>query len=323
MKVVAALVLIVWGQTGVRPGSDPRQTFTQVHMGMPVRILIYAPDRGAAESSARAGFARIAALDAMLSDYRPDSELSQLSATSGRWVTVSPELFEVLDLALKVSRASDGAFDPTVGPLTTLWREARKTKMLPPSTAVEDARRRVSWRFIELDRSKLAVRLARPNMRLDLGGIAKGFILQQALAVLIKHGAPITLLEAGGDIVVGDAPPNRQGWEIAAPYADADFQSRARRLVRASLASSGPTAQFVEIDGVRYSHVIDPRTGHPLTSSRVVGVIASDGATADALATAFGVLGSEAAPKLSAAFPGAVLSRAPERTLPRLRAEQK
>ena len=134
-------------------------------MGMPVRILIYAPDRGVAESAGRAAFARIAELDAMLSDYRPDSELSQLSATSGRWVSVSPELFNVLDLALKVARASGGAFDPTVGPLTTLWREARKTKSLPSKTAVDDARGRVSWWFIELDRSMLAARLVRGGCR--------------------------------------------------------------------------------------------------------------------------------------------------------------
>ena len=244
----------------------------------------------------------------MMSDYRPDSEVSRLPESRG-WVAVSPDLFAVLSKALEVSRASDGAFDPTIGPLTTLWREARRTRALPAATALEDARQDVSWRFIELDASRRTVRLTRPGMRLDLGGIAKGYILQEALAVLVDRGTPAALLEAGGDIVAGDAPPGLTGWHIDVPYGDAAFQARARRLVRAALATSGPTFQFVEIDGVRYSHVVDPRTGRALTSPRVVGVIARDGATADALATAFGVLDEAGAAKLAAAFPDAVVSR--------------
>jgi thiamine biosynthesis lipoprotein len=277
-------------------------------MGMPVRVALYAPDRDTAERAGRAAFARIAALDARLSDYRPDSEVSRLPESRG-WVSVSPDLFSVLSTALEVSRASDGAFDPTIGPLTTLWREARRTRALPAATALENARQYVSWRFIELDDSRRTVRLTRPGMRLDLGGIAKGYILQEALAVLVVRGAPAALLEAGGDIVAGDAPPGLTGWHIDVPYGDSAFQARARRLVRAALATSGPTFQFVEIEGVRYSHVVDPRTGRALTSPRVAGVIARDGATADALATAFGVVDAAGAAELAAAFPDAIVSR--------------
>jgi thiamine biosynthesis lipoprotein len=141
-------------------------------------------------------------------------------------------------------------------------------------------------------------------MRLDLGGIAKGYILQEALHVLRSTGVTRALVESGGDIVVGDAPPGRAGWRIDVPGADAAFAARAATLSNAALSTSGPTAQFVQIDGVRYSHVVDPRTGVGLTNGITAHVIASDGATADALSTALTVLGPDAAGPILAGFPG-------------------
>jgi len=263
-------------------------------MGMPVRMVLHAPGRDAGERAARAAFARIAALDAMLSDYRADSELARLSTSSGTWVTVSPELFTVLTTALDIARASDGAFDPTAGPLTHLWREGRRAGGLPSPADVTEARTRVGWRLVELDSARRAVRLTRTGMQLDLGGIAKGFILREALIVLTAHDAGAALIAAGGDVLVGAAPPGRAGWQIAAPYAGAAFQARASSLTHAALATSGPIAQFIASGGARHSHVIDPRTGLSVTSDRVVGVIAADAMLADALATALGVLGPEA-----------------------------
>ncbi len=290
-----------------RPQAEPnRFEFSQVHMGMPVRIVVYAATPELADRAARAAFSRIASLDQAMSDYRPDSELNRLLATAGRWTPVSAELFDVLTRALQVARASDGAFDPTVGPLTILWREARRTGRAPDATALEAARARVGWRQVSLGPAARAVRLARAEMRLDLGGIAKGYILQEALAVLVSHGASRALLEAGGDVVVGDPPPDRSGWRIDVAGADAAFAARAAALTRAALSTSGLTAQFVEIDGKRYSHVIDPRTGWGVTSDHAVSVIAADAATADALATALGVLGPSASEALLAAFPDAM-----------------
>ena len=285
-----------------------RFEFSQVHMGMPVRLVLYAPDAGSAERSARMAFVRVATLDAMLSDYRPDSELNRLSATNRAWMPVSADLFAVLTRALEIAEASDGAFDPTVGPLTTLWREARRTRRLPEDTELADARARVGWQYLMLDSAKVAARLDRAGMRLDLGGIAKGYILHQALAVLMAQGTPRALVEAGGDIVVGDAPPGMPGWTIDVPHADEAFSKRAAALTRAALATSGAMVQFVEINGVRYSHVIDPRTGRGVTHGLVVSVIATDAATADGLATAIGVLGKDAAAKLLAKHPDAIVS---------------
>jgi thiamine biosynthesis lipoprotein len=290
-----------------------RFEFSQVHMGVPVAIRLYSEDAKATPAAA-AAFARIAVLDRMMSDYRPDSELARLEANGRRRSVVSAELFEVLERAVEIARASGGAFDPTIKPVVALWREARLTRRLPDRAALASARASVGWRKLELDRSRRAVRLTVPGMRLDLGGIAKGYILQQALQTLAAHGVTRALIEGGGDIAAGEPPPGREGWRVEADGADATFQERAARLRRQSLATSGPTAQFVEIDGVRYSHVVDPRTGLGLTNSVVAQVIADDGATA--LATALTVFGQAGAPALLARFPRALASVHRERREP-------
>jgi FAD:protein FMN transferase len=284
------------------PSPEPRN-YTQIHMGVPVRIRLYTDDEAVAQAAARAAYARIASLDQMMSDYRPDSELRRLERTAGQWTVVSPELFAVLTRAVEIARASDGAFDPTVGPLVALWRQARSSHRMPARAALDAARARVGWHHIDRDSTRRAIRLRRPGMRLDLGGIAKGYILQEAARTLRAHDVTRTLVEGGGDIVVGDAPPGRDGWQIEADGSDGAFRERAARLTNAALSTSGHTAQFVEIDGVRYSHVIDPRSGLGLTNQIVARVIARDAATSDALSTALTVVGPDGAAKLLAKFP--------------------
>lgn len=295
----------------LRAQSPERFEFAEVHMGMRVRVVLYGANRDSAEGSARAAFSRIAELDARMSDYRPDSELSGLTnVTAGVWTPISADLCLVLDRALVVARASNGAFDPTVGALVDLWRSARNMRRLPAAREIEFARSRVGWRHVELDCATPRIRLALARMRFDLGGIAKGFILQDALRLLRSRGAGRALLEAGGDLVAGDAPPGRPGWQIDVPHGDEAFRAKARTLINSALATSGTNAQFFELEGVRYSHVIDPRTGRPLTSDRIVSVLARDGTTADALATALGVLQDAEADRFLAHFPGTVWTSA-------------
>jgi thiamine biosynthesis lipoprotein len=128
------------------------------------------------------------------------------------------------------------------------------------------------------------------------------------VATLRQAGITRALVEAGGDIAVSDSPPDRDGWRIDVAGADSAFAGRAARLTNASLATSAPTAQFVEIDGVRYSHVIDPRTGLGLTNHVAAHVIAEDGATADALATALTILDADAARRVQSQFPEVLIS---------------
>ena len=277
-------------------------------MGLPVRLVLHGVDEPLARHAARAAFERIAALDRIMSDYRPDSELRHLERGAGRFVVVSADLYSVLRRAIEIAQSTDGAFDPTVAPFVKLWREARRTGRMPGEAALAAARTKVGWQHIRFDDVGTAVRLDRPGMALDLGGIAKGYILQQALQTLRGFGVTRALVESGGDMVVGDPPPGRTGWTIRTDGADAALASRASNLTNAALATSGATVQFVEIDGVRYSHVIDPRTGLGVTNPRIARVIAGDGATADALATALTVLEPVAAGAVLRRFPGIVAS---------------
>jgi thiamine biosynthesis lipoprotein len=285
-----------------------RREFAELHMGVETRVVLYARDDRSARAAARAAFDRVAALEDIMSDYRPASEVRRLARRPGDWVPVSREFFAVLARAVDVAQASDGAFDPTVAPVVALWRAARRSGLLPDSAALDSARALVGWRRLALDSARRRVRLETPGMQLDLGGIAKGYILQEALAELGRRGVRQALLEAGGDIVVGDAPPGRAGWTIETPGADSAVARRAASLVRAAVATSGPTAQFVEIGGVRYSHVVDPRTGLGLTNGYAATVIAPDGATADALATALTVRGPQRAAELLTRYSGVFAS---------------
>jgi len=268
-------------------------------MGLAVRLVLYAPDEDRAKAAGRAAFARIRQLDACLSDWRVDSELNRLSASAGGApVPVSADLFTVLAAATEMARRSSGAFDATVGPLVALWRRARREGVLPAPADLAAARALVGWRHLRLDATARTAQLALPGMRLDLGGIAKGYVGDEALATLRAHGVTQALYEAGGEIVVGDAPPGAAGWVIE--LADGERVTVANRAVSAS----GDTAQFVVIRGTRYSHVVDPHTGLGLTTRLNAHVLAPDGMTADALATAVTVLGPDAGGALAATWPG-------------------
>lgn len=296
-------------------GTDAqvRREFTAVHMGVPVRMVVHASSEAIAARAARAAFARIAELDDKMSDYRPGSEVRMLSDRPGDWQTVSPDLLAVLVRAEEVSRNSGGAFDVTLGPLVQLWRETRKSRQLPDPDVLSRARSRSGAPMFEIDIEHSSVRLWVPNMRLDLGGIAKGYILQEALNTLRANGIRAALLEAGGDVVVGDPPPGQAGWSVFVAGGDTATLRRAKALSNVAIATSGGSEQFVEIGGVRYSHIIDPRTGLGATGRHIVTVIAEDAALADAAATALSVLGPERAAGFRKKYPQALVSF---RTLP-------
>ena len=258
-------------------------------MGVQVRLALYTKDETTAKTAAKAAFARVAELEAIMSDYQRDSELMQLCDKAAQGpVRASKELFDVLAYASEVSEASEGAFDITVGPVVQLWRQARRTKTLPDRTALADARARVGHKLIRLDRKNRSVELKVPGMRLDLGGIGKGYAGDEAVRVLRDHGVTSALFEAGGDIVVSAAPPDRpEGWQIETE------DGRKFPLANAAVSTSGHTEQFVEINGVPYSHVVNPRTGIGLTNQFAATIIARRGITTDALSTAATVLGPE------------------------------
>jgi thiamine biosynthesis lipoprotein len=273
-----------------------RFSYEEPHMGTKFRILVYAPEKAKADKASKAAFERIAELDRIMSDYQATSELMRLCAKAGGDpVPVSEELFLVLTKAQEVSKLSDGAFDVTVGPVVKLWRRARRTQKLPDKEQLAKALELVGYEKVKLDPTKRTVQLAKEGMQLDLGGIAKGYAADEAIAVLKKDGLTRALVAAGGDIAVSGPPPDGEGWKIEIEAADdADDKPRRTLLLRdAGVSTSGEKEQYVEIDGKRYSHIVDPKTGIGLIGQQSVTVIAPNGITSDSMTKVVMILGPE------------------------------
>lgn len=280
-----------------------RFEYAEMHMGVKVRLVAYAPGQTVAEQAARAAFDEVAALNNVMSNYVPSSELMRLcTRAGGPPVQVSKELFFILQRALTLSFLSGGAFDITVGPYADLWRDARRKQQLPDEQALAKAGARVGWQKVALDPVRRTVKLKVPGMQIDLGGIAKGYALDRALAVLKAHGVERALVDAGGDVAVSGPPPGEKGWKVTVKHASP--ANRALTLSHAAVASSGDTQQFVEFNGTRYSHIVDPRTGKGLTSRIAVTVVAPDGLTADSYATAISVMGASKGQQFAQAVAG-------------------
>jgi thiamine biosynthesis lipoprotein len=268
----------------------------QRHMGTEFQITAYASDPQRADAAMAAAFQRIEQLDQTLSNYRSDSELSRLSAGSPQAepTAVGQDLWQVLRAADQVSRNSDGAFDVTIGPLSKLWRRARRTGQWPDRPRWEAARAAVGYQHIEYETDTQLLRLTRPGTLLDLGGIAKGYALDQALRQMQHQGVTRVLIDGGGDILTGEPPPGQPGWRVGvAGLRPNDPIQQWLVIQNRAVATSGDLWQYFEIDGMRYSHLIDPRTGVPLTQSSSVTVIGPSGMLADAWASALSVLGPE------------------------------
>jgi thiamine biosynthesis lipoprotein len=254
------------------------------HMGTLFSIKVYAADEQRAKQALQSAFARIAQLDETLSDYKAESELSRITLATP--AAISGDLFAVLSKGQWLSEQTDGAFDITLGPLTHLWRQARRARQLPSAEALQEAVGRSGFRKMHLERK--STRFDVPGMQLDVGGIAKGYAADEALAILSKLGIKSALVAASGDLAFSDAPPGEKGWKIAI-----DALDRPLSLTNAAVSTSGSTEQSFVVNGVRYSHIIDPKTGLGLTTGITTTVIAAHGIDADGMATAINVLGPE------------------------------
>ena len=296
--------LMFGGLIGCRSGSGrmplSRFEFQQPHMGTSFTITLYAPDEIAARTSAEAAFAKVAALNQTMTDYDPESELMRLCRQPvGQPVRVSAELFDILAESLRIAELSGGAFDPTIGPVVRLWRRARRTETLPTPEQIAHARESVGWRKLQLDAKQQTVTLLATNMQLDLGGIAKGYAADAALKVLREQGIRSALVAASGDIAVGDAPPGQASWRVSigTPF-QREGRERTLLLKNAAVSTAGDSEQFVIINGIRYSHIVDPRTAVGLTNRCQVSVIAPHGLQTDGFDTAVSILGAEKGRKL-------------------------
>lgn len=277
------------------PEMDRYQS-TEYHMGVEFQIVLYAENERNARKAFEAAFGEIARLNEMLSDYDPESELSRLGAGAPHadYVPLSPEFAEVMQIGLEVSRRSDGAFDPTLGQLTRLWRRARRNERLPPQERLNQAMEASGYEAVEWSCDKTMIKLTKPDLRLDLGGIAKGYAADRALLVLAELGIKSAFVNASGDITLGDPPPGREGWGVGVAPLDATREpSRIVVLSNCGVATSGDAWQAVIVEGVRYSHILNPKTGIGLTQRSSVTVVAPNGTLADAWASAVSVLGPQ------------------------------
>lgn len=275
-----------------------RYKFDRKLMGTAIHITVYADNAKEAQASARAAFDEMARLESIMSDYIksfPDSELLQLAKHASEKPEdarkVSDDLWPVLVRSVKVHEATGGAFDITAKPFTNMWRTSKERRELPPKAAIDNMRPFVGMQHLVLDKDAQTARLSKPGVWLDLGGIAKGFIADRALAVLAERGLTIAQVQAGGDMALGDPPPGLKGWPINVgdfplPKGEDGEKGLAFWHSNGGVSVSGDAFRFVEIQGTRYSHVIDPRTGLGVTGSRYCCVKGPSAFATDAAATA-------------------------------------
>jgi len=277
-------------------------------MGSDFRIVIHSANEAAAKAGAEAAFAEIARLEALMSDYRDSSELFRLSESScvpggqKEAFQVSPELYDLLAWCQDLAKRSDGAFDVTCGPVVRCWRMAREFKAKPPEKMRQRALAASGWSKMQLLPDH-KVRLLVPNMKLDLGAVAPGYAADVALKLLEDRGLPHSCVDASGDISFG-APPDGAGWLVKIEGSSDPRPRSFRVFKKCAVGTSGDSVRHVDIDGQRYSHIVDLRSGLGLTNRRLVFVLADNNREADALAMTLSVLNREQGLRLLETFPG-------------------
>lgn len=281
--------------------QQSRYEFEQMHMAVPIRITLYAESEEAAQHCAKIGFAEFEKINMIMSDYDRGSEITLLTQRNdeqpGVWLPISEELFTILQTSRRYTELTGGAFDVSVAPIVQLWRRAKRIENLPPPARLEKAKTLVGsqlWELREGDAKE--IRLHKKGMRFDFGGIAKGYAIDLAFEKIRETGIQSVLIDAGGDMRLGShpnggwnigiAPMKREGESVSSPLLNL-------RLENISLATSGDTFQYWEYENKRYSHIIDPRSGEPLSDSSIVTVLCESATEADALASALSVLGVE------------------------------
>lgn len=297
-----SLILIATALGMPKLVAAPAARFERGLMGTRFMISCHHEDGKRVAEAVAAAFEMGESINNCASDYIADSELLSIGKVpAGTPVRISPLLFGLISEARGQAEKTAGFFDPTMGPLTKLWRESRRRRVLPDAETLQRAKEAVGWEKLILDEGASTAAFMVPGMRLDLGGIAKGQAADRMLRIMEGHGVPCSSVTAGGDIRVGEAPPGKAGWSIGVRNADLGKNSTELILANKAVSTSGDLRQFIEIGGVRYSHIIDPETGLGLIRSLVATVIAESAAISDALATACCIAGKDRGKELAQA----------------------
>ena len=285
----------------------------QIVMGTFARVVVVAEDQGAGSKCIRAALEEIHKVDELMSDYKSDSEIGKVNKEAAeRAVQVSESTYEVLRRSVEFSELTDGAFDITVGPLMDLFREAEKGAASPTQEQIAQAKSKVGFEKLKLDSQKKTVQFAVEAMRLDLGGIAKGYAIDKAVEAAQRNGALGGMVDIGGDIrCFGSPPGGREHWVIAVQDPKATIAETTGdgllmklKITDAAVATSGDYQQFVMIEGARHSHIMNRKTGTSAEGLSSVTIIADNATDADALATSVSVMGAEKGLALIEKLPG-------------------
>lgn len=263
-------------------------------MGTRIAVELWADDATRGNAAIAAVMAEMNRIDLAMSTYKPDSELSRLNARAARGpVRVSAELFDLLGTAMEYSRITGGAFDVTYASVGFMYDF--RARQRPDSAAIGAALPAVNYRLVQLDRASRSVRYLRDGVRIDLGGIAKGYAVDRGIAILQARGIRHALVSAGGDSrVVGD----RFGkpWVIGIRHPDRKDEVVTRiPLVDTAISTSGDYERYFDENGVRYHHILDPRTGQSASAVRSATVLADTATRTDGLSKTAFVLGADTA----------------------------
>jgi len=280
-----------------RNPENPERYYTQFDtMGTYARFEVVSTDEDRATQMLHSAYKETQMVHVLMSTYRDDSDISRLNRNGAqKAVEVADMTYDALELAKKMSEQTGGAFEPTYAPLRTLWRGAQSEDKLPSQEDLEETRKLVGSDGLILEDGK--ARLARKGMEVDLGGIAKGYGIDQATEKFIELGAEGAMVNIGGDMRVVGKRGDGRPWKIGVQCPDGaeEYCPIYLALQDVAVATSGDYARGYSIEGERYSHILDPRTGRPVSNAPSVTVIASSAARADALATAISVMGPEKA----------------------------
>jgi thiamine biosynthesis lipoprotein len=269
---------------------------SRISMACAYTIVVYGQNAISLASVVNTAFDEVDRIDRLMSHYKPDSRISFLNReAANRPVKVDKELFDFIAECLRYSRESDGAFDVTVGPLMKAWGFFRGEGRMPTESELADARSQTGYGRVILDDKAKTIYFNRPGVELDLGGVAKGYAVDRVVSLLKRHGVESAFVNACGSTIYGlGAPPNSAGWEVKIEDPlDREKNAAAVTLKNRALSVSGSYEKFFEIDGVRYSHIMDPRTGYPVQGVLSVAVLTGSGTAGDALDNVFYVQGVE------------------------------
>jgi FAD:protein FMN transferase len=270
-----------------------RYEFTENKMGSPFRIVFYHSDSLKAMLLPKECYLLVDSLNNIFSDYTLNSEVGKLTQLKPfEEQRISDELFSTIIYAKRMWLMSHKTFDITIGALTHLWRKAKAENRFPSEQEIKAAKELTGFKNLILDPKKQTIAFKKAGMQLDFGGIVKGYAAQRLIEFLKTNRTPIALVDAGGDIVVSDPPPFKEGWNIAINIPESEFElwDKKLELKHCAVATSGDVYRFIVHDGKKYSHIIDPRIGYGVTTQRNVTVIYKDGGAADWLATACSIL---------------------------------